>query len=58
VRRRLRRHAGLYFLYNFQRQEVNSFCTGTLCAQSFLRHSAGVGIDWRFSPWYFHVIED
>jgi len=58
VRRSLGRHAGLYFLYNFQRQEVNSFCTGALCAQSFLRHSVGVGIDWRFSPWYFHVMED
>jgi hypothetical protein len=57
VRRSLGRHAGLYFLYNFQRQEGDFFCTGSLCAQSFLRHSAGVGIDWRFSPLYFHVRE-
>jgi hypothetical protein len=58
VRRSLGRHAGLYLLYNFQRQEVNSFCTGVLCAQSYLRHSAGVGIDWRFTPWYLHVTEN
>lgn len=57
LRRSLGRHAGLYFLYNFQRQDVNSFCTGVLCAENFLRHSAGVGIDWRISPWYFHVKE-
>ena len=58
VRRSLGRHAGIYFLYNFERQDVNSFCTGVLCAQDFLRHSVGAGIDWRFSPWYFHVKED
>ena len=59
LRRSLGRHAGLYFLYNFERQDVdNSFCTGVLCAQSFLRHSFGVGVDWRFTPWYFHVKED
>jgi len=58
LRRSLGHHAGLYFLYNFERQDVNSFCTGVLCAQSLLRHSIGVGIDWRFTPWYFHVKED
>jgi len=58
LRRSLGRHAGLFFLYNFQRQEVNAFCTGVLCAQDFLRHSAGAGIDWRFTPWYFHVAEN
>jgi len=55
VHRSLGRYAGLYFMYNFQRQVVNSFCTGALCAQDFLRHSIGVGLDWHFRPITFHV---
>ena len=55
VHRSIGRYAGLYFIYSFQRQVVNNFCTGSLCAQDFLRHSFGVGFDWRFRPITFHV---
>ncbi len=57
VHRSIGRYAGLYFMYNFQRQVVNSFCTGALCAQGFLMHSLGVGFDWHFRPITFHVKE-
>ena len=58
VHRSIGRYAGLYFMYDFQRQTVNTFCTGALCAENFLRHSFGVGFDWRFRPVTFHVKEE
>jgi hypothetical protein len=57
VRRRLGRSAGIFIFYNFQRQDVNTFCTNALCAESYIGHSIGAGIDWRFKPLYFHVKE-
>jgi len=46
----LGRRAGTYFMYNFQRQSSDLVCAGPVCAQNLVRHSIGVGLDWRFRP--------
>ena len=47
-------HAGLSFLYNFQKQIGDTVCNGSLCGAPFLRHSVGVGLNWQFRPIVFH----
>jgi hypothetical protein len=50
LERTVGRHMGLFFFYNLQKQIGDSVCASSLCAGGYLRHSAGVGLNWRFKP--------
>jgi hypothetical protein len=50
----LGRYAGMYLMYNLQRQSSDLLCSGPICAQNLIRQSIGVGLDWRFRPVVFH----
>jgi len=54
LQRTLGQHAGLSFLYNFQKQVGDTVCNGSLCGAPFLRHSMGMGLNWQFRPVLFH----
>jgi hypothetical protein len=50
----LGRQAGVSITYNLQRQSSDLLCAGPVCAQNLIRHSIGLGLDWRFRPVVFH----
>lgn len=50
----LGRRAGVAFTYNLQRQLSDLLCAGPVCAQDLIRHSIGLGLDYRFRPVVFH----
>lgn len=53
VQRNFGQHAGLSFLYNFQKQVGSELCNGAICGAPFLRHSVGMGLNWQFTPIVF-----
>jgi hypothetical protein len=54
LQKSLGQHAGLSFLYNFQKQVGAELCNGAICGSPFLRHSVGIGLNWQFRPVVFH----
>jgi hypothetical protein len=54
VRRPLTRQLNAGFSYTLLHQSTGTtgtgFCSGSVCASSYLRHAFGIGIDWQMRP--------